>query len=207
EPRNCGGRAAGVVLADGGILDSDTVLVGIGARPADDLARAAGLECDDGIITDDEGRTSDPHVFAIGDVARRPVPGYAGLRRLESIPAATEHAKRAAAAITGTRPGHSEVPWFWSDQFDLKLKIAGLGEPDDLVITRQHPNGDAVSFFHLGRDNTVKAVESVNAPADFMAGKKLISSCTPIDPDALADPSTSLKDLLSTPATRQTLVT
>ncbi|MGV9711004.1 NAD(P)/FAD-dependent oxidoreductase [Gordonia sp. NPDC003424] len=195
--RTVGTELTGVCLDDGQIIDCDTVLVGIGAIPTDGLAVAAGLTCDGGIITDEDGRTSDPHIFAIGDVARRPVAGHNGLRRLESIPAATEHATRVAAAIVGKQQGHHEVPWFWSDQYDLKLKIAGLGSPDDRVVTRRHPTGDAVSFFHFGPDGNVVAVEAVNANGDFMAGKKVIAAATVIDPEAVADPSIPLKEIIS----------
>ncbi len=195
--RTVGTELTGVALADGQVIDCSTVLVGIGARPTDTLAIAAGLDCDGGIITDEDGRTSDPHIFAIGDVARQPVPGHDGLRRLESIPAATEHATRVAAVIAGQEPGHHDVPWFWSDQFDLKLKIAGLAMPDDHVVTRRHAKGDALSFFHFDFDGCVTAVEAVNANADFMAGKKIIAGGIPVDPEAVADPSIPLKDIIA----------
>ncbi|NDK89148.1 FAD-dependent oxidoreductase [Gordonia desulfuricans] len=197
EVRGVGTEVTGVTLDDGSVIDCGTVLVGVGAVAAEDLASAAGLACDGGVLTDDDGRTSDPHVFAIGDVARRPVAGYDGLRRLESIPAATEHAKRAVAAILGLEPGRTEVPWFWSDQFDLKLKIAGLVMPDDRVVTRRSPTGMSVSFFHIRPDGTVGAVEAVDAPADFMAGKKLIEAGVTVDPATLADPSVPLKQLIA----------
>ncbi|MET9200445.1 FAD-dependent oxidoreductase [Gordonia sp. NPDC003585] len=194
--RTDGAEVTGVVLDDGTVVDCGTVLVGIGAAPDEELPRSAGLEYDDGVITDEYGRTSDPHIFAIGDVARRPVAGHHGLRRLESIPAATEHARHAVTAILGHEPEDHEVPWFWSDQFDLKLKIAGLTTPDVTVVTRPTPGKNAVSFFHIQPGSNVVAVEAINAPSDFNAGKKLIRSGAPVDLDALADPSVKLRDLV-----------
>jgi 3-phenylpropionate/trans-cinnamate dioxygenase ferredoxin reductase component len=190
-------EVTGVHLDDGTVVDCGTVLVGIGAAPDEALPRTAGLEYDDGVITDEYGRTSNPDIFAIGDVARRPVAGHHGLRRLESIPAATEHAKHAVAAILGQEPDEHEVPWFWSDQFDLKLKIAGLTTPDVTVVTRETPGKNSVSFFHIEPGGNVIAVEAVNAPADFNAGKKLIRSGAPVDLEALADPSVKMRDLVS----------
>lgn len=147
------------------------------------------------MVTDEYGRTSDPDIFAIGDVARRPVAGHHGLVRLESIPAATEHARHAVTAILGQDPEEPEVPWFWSDQFDLKLKIAGLTTPDARVVTRATPGKNAVSYFHLEPAGNVVAVEAINAPADFNAGKKLIRRGAPVDPTALADPTVKMRDL------------
>ncbi|MFW0785263.1 FAD-dependent oxidoreductase [Gordonia sp. CPCC 206044] len=195
--RTDGDRVTGVHLDDGAVVDCGTVLVGIGAAPEELLPRTAGLEYDDGVITDEYGRTSDPDIFAIGDVARRPVAGHHGLRRLESIPAATEHARHAVAAILGQEPEDHEVPWFWSDQFDLKLKIAGLTTPDVTVVTRATPGKNAVSFFHLQPGGNVVAVEAINVPADFNAGKKLIRSGAPVDAAALADPSIKMRDLVA----------
>ncbi|RPA20092.1 NAD(P)/FAD-dependent oxidoreductase [Gordonia sp. OPL2] len=197
ELRTDGAEVTGVQLDDGTVIDCGTVLIGIGAAPDEALPRTAGLEYDDGVITDEQGRTSDPDIFAIGDVARRPVAGHHGLRRLESIPAATEHAKHAVAAIMGQEAEEHEVPWFWSDQFDLKLKIAGLTTPDVTVVTRETPGKNAVSFFHLEPEGHVVAVEAINAPADFNAAKKLIRSRVPVDPQALADPAVKMRDLIA----------
>lgn len=197
ELRTAGSELTGVCLDDGSVINCGTVLVGIGAVPDQQLAADAGLACDDGVITDADGRTSDPAIFAIGDVARRPVDGHDGLRRLESIPAATEHAARAVSAILGHDHAKHDVPWFWSDQFDLKLKIAGLSTDDARVITRRTPGRATVSFFHVLPDDTVVAVETVNASGDFMAGKTLISRRIPVDGGELADPEVPLKSLLT----------
>ena len=197
-----GTEVTGVRLDDVTVIDCGTVLVGIGAAPDEVLPRTADLEYDDGVITDEYGRTSNPDIFAIGDVARRPVSGHHGLRRLESIPAATEHAKHAVTAIMGQEPEDHEVPWFWSDQFDLKLKIAGLTTPDVTVITRATPGKNAVSYFHVRPAGEVVAVEAVNAPADFSAGKKLIRGGLPVDLTALADPSVKMRDIVAAAAER-----
>jgi 3-phenylpropionate/trans-cinnamate dioxygenase ferredoxin reductase component len=169
------------------------VLVGVGALARDDLAVSAGLACDNGVRVDETARTSDAAIYAIGDVTRRPVPVHGGaLHRLESVPNALEQAKQAAAAITGRPAPAPEVPWFWSDQYDVKLQIAGL--PDD--ADRQRVRGDvaagAFAVFHLSGDRVV-CVEAVNAPAEFMAGRQLIGRRTPVDDARLSDPAVSMK--------------
>ncbi len=169
------GHVAGVRLADGTPLPCDTVLVGVGAAPDDALARTAGLECDDGVVVDLAARTSDPHIHAIGDCTRRPLPLYGRIGRLESVPNALEQAKQAAADLCGRKPPAPEVPWFWSDQYDIRLQIAGL--PFDVadIVLRGDPADGKFAAFHLGADGTVQAVEAVNSPADFMAGRQMIA--------------------------------
>jgi 3-phenylpropionate/trans-cinnamate dioxygenase ferredoxin reductase component len=186
------GQVRAVVLGDGTALPCDVVVVGVGAVPRDELAVAARLECDRGIVVDDRGRTSDPAVFAIGDVTRRPVTGVDGLIRLESIQSATEQARRASAVILGQQQPAAEVPWFWSDQFDLKLKIGGIVTAGRDVVCRGDSTSGHFALFH--HDNgVVTAVETANAPADFMAGKSLIASGRPIDPGRLADAGLPLR--------------
>ncbi|WP_439031285.1 NAD(P)/FAD-dependent oxidoreductase [Gordonia terrae] len=189
------GRVGGVELDDGSLVEADTVLVGVGAVPNDRLAHDAGLACDTGVIVDECGRTSDPSVFAIGDVARRPVHGVDGLVRLESIPNATEQARQVAAVVVGEPPPDAEVPWFWSDQFDLKLKIAGLIAPGSRVVTRPGTKEGSFAIYHVAGDDTVCAVETANSPGDFIAGKKLIAQRSPVSPARLGDPSVSLRDV------------
>ena len=187
----------GVTLADGSVVRADAVLVGVGALACDGLARSAGLLCDDGVVVDDQARTSDPAVFAVGDMTRRPIPAlgpvHAGRRhRLESVPNALEQAKQAAAAIVG-RPGPAaEVPWFWSDQYEYKLQIAGLPFDADRQVVRGDPGAGGFAVFHLAGDRVV-CVEAVNAPPEFMAGKQLIAKATPVDVEKLADPAISMK--------------
>lgn len=183
----------GVTLADGSTVQADAVLVGVGALACDGLARSAGLRCDDGVVVDDQARTSDPAIFAVGDMTRRPIPVHGGVsHRLESVPNALEQAKQAAAAIVG-RPGPApEVPWFWSDQYDFKLQIAGLPFEADRQVVRGDPSAGGFAVFHLNGDRVV-CVEAVNAPPEFMAGKQLIGKATPVDPAKLADVSVSMK--------------
>ena len=184
-----------VVLGDGTVVDCDLVLVGIGATPNIGLARGCGAECDGGILVARVGRTTVPGVMAIGDVTVRPHDRIDGLRRLESIPSAVEQAKHAASAIVGHDGGTHEIPWFWSDQFDLKLKMAGLLEDDVQTVVRQGVAADSYGLFHLRTDGTVCAVETANSPQAFMAGKKMISDRVSIDPIRLADNEVSLREV------------
>lgn len=183
----------GVNLADGSVVSADAVLVGVGALACDALARSAGLTCDDGVVVDGEARTSDPAIFAIGDMTRRPIPVHGGVHhRLESVPNALEQAKQAAAAIVGRAGPTPEVPWFWSDQYDVKLQIAGLPFDADRQVVRGDPTASGFAVFHLNGDRIV-CVEAVSAPPEFMAGKQLIAKATPVDVDKLADPAVSMK--------------
>ncbi len=183
----------GVSLADGSVVSADAVLVGVGALACDALARSAGLTCDDGVVVDAEARTSDPAIFAIGDMTRRPIPVHGGVHhRLESVPNALEQAKQAAAAIVGRAGPTPEVPWFWSDQYDVKLQIAGLPFDADRQVVRGDPTASGFAVFHLNGDRIV-CVEAVNAPPEFMAGKPLIAKATPVDIGKLADPAVSMK--------------
>jgi 3-phenylpropionate/trans-cinnamate dioxygenase ferredoxin reductase subunit len=183
----------GVTLADGSVVRADAVLVGVGALACESLARSAGLRCDDGVVVDEQARTSDPAIFAVGDMTRRPIPVHGGVsHRLESVPNALEQAKQAAAAIVG-RPGPAaEVPWFWSDQYDFKLQIAGLPFDADRQVVRGDPSAGGFAVFHLNGDRVV-CVEAVNAPPEFMAGKQLIGRGTPVDVTKLADQAVSMK--------------
>jgi 3-phenylpropionate/trans-cinnamate dioxygenase ferredoxin reductase subunit len=172
----------------------DTVLVGIGAVPNDELARAAGLDCQNGVVVDGCARSSDPDIFAIGDVSFRPLPIYGRSARLESIPSALEQARIVTATLTGKPLPAPEVPWFWSDQYDLKLQIAGVRFDADMTVTRGDPAMARFAVFHLYRGR-VQAVEAVNAPQEFVAGKALIARQSVVDPEKLKDMSVRAKDL------------
>ncbi|MBJ7446757.1 MAG: FAD-dependent oxidoreductase [Brevundimonas sp.] len=190
-------EADGVRLADGRLIAADAILVGVGALANEALAHQAGLDCLNGIVVDEAARTSDPAIWAIGDATHRPIPVHGALRhRLESVPNALEQAKQAAAAITGRPAPAPEVPWFWSDQYELKLQIAGLPDGADRQIVRGVPDIDTgpVGFavFHLAGARIV-SVEAVNAPAEFMAGRQMIARGTPVDAEKLADTSVSMK--------------
>jgi 3-phenylpropionate/trans-cinnamate dioxygenase ferredoxin reductase subunit len=189
------GRVAGVRLADGTLLTCDTVLVGVGATPDDALARAAGVVCDDGIVVDLAARTSDPHIHAIGDCTRRPLPLYGRHGRLESVPNALEQAKQAAADLCGRPPPAPEVPWFWSDQYDIRLQIAGLPFDVDDIVLRGDPAAGKFAVFHLAADGAIQAVEAVNAPAEFMAGRIMIARRRCTTAAMLRDMSRSMQEL------------
>ncbi|MFN3745616.1 MAG: NAD(P)/FAD-dependent oxidoreductase [Hyphomicrobiaceae bacterium] len=168
------GRLCGVRLDDGPTEAADMVLVGIGAVPNTELAEVAGITCNNGISVDLEARTSDPDIFAIGDCTERPLPHYGCRARLESVASALEQARQAAAAICGAKAPAPEVPWFWSDQYDLKLQIAGL----PIGATRVEVRGDIeqgkFAVAHLDDDGRLCAVEAVNAPAEYMSGRATI---------------------------------
>jgi 3-phenylpropionate/trans-cinnamate dioxygenase ferredoxin reductase subunit len=184
---------AGVRLADGRLIEADAVLVGVGALACEQLAREAGLTCLNGVVVDAEARTSDPSIFAIGDVTFRPVPVHGGaMHRLESVPNALEQAKQAASAIVGRAAPAPETPWFWSDQYEVKLQIAGLPGEADRQVVRGDVAAGAFAVFHLAGDRIV-CVEAVNAPAEFMAGRMMIGRQTPVDAGRLADTAVSMK--------------
>lgn len=188
------GQVTGVRFADGRVVACDVVLVGVGAIPNDALAKDAGLECVNGVVVDLEARTADRHIFAIGDVSHRPLPLYERQFRLESVPNALEQAKQAAAAIVGRAGPVPEVPWFWSDQYDLKLQIAGLPFDADRIVVRGDVAAARFAVFHLKGD-LIQAVEAVNAPPEFMAGKQLIGKRTPVSVEKLVDVTVSMKDV------------
>ncbi|ADL00870.1 NAD(P)/FAD-dependent oxidoreductase [Brevundimonas subvibrioides] len=193
----------GVRLADGTLVEADVILVGVGALANDGLARAAGLACDPagsgGIVVDETARTSDPSIYAIGDVTVRPVPVHGLTLRLESVPNALEQARQAAHAIVGRAQVAPEVPWFWSDQYDLKLQIAGLPQAADRTVVRGDPATGRFAVFHLCEDRIV-CVEAVNAPPEFMAGKQMIGRRTPVDVAKLTDLAVSMKAVALEPA-------
>ena len=178
-------------------IPCDAVLVGIGAAPNDALARAAGLDCADGVVVDTAARTSDPAIQAIGDCTRRPLPLYHRAVRLESVPNALEQAKQAAASLCGRPPPAPEVPWFWSDQYEVRLQIAGLLFDVSESVVRGDPAAGAFAIFHLAADGTVQAVEAVNAPAEFMAGRTMIAKRKQAVAARLRDVSCSLRELVA----------
>ena len=188
------GRVTGVALADGRVIACDAVLIGVGAPPNDEIARAAGLDCAGGIAVNLEARTSDPNIFAIGDVSHRPLPHYHRRFRLESVANALEQARQAAAAITGRPPPTPEVTWNWSDQYDLKYQFAGIPFDVDDILVRGDPTTAKFAVFHLAGD-IIQAVEAVNAPAEFMAGRQLIAQSRPISRARLADVTVSMKEV------------
>ena len=189
-----GGRITGVRLADGRVIACDAAVVGVGAHPNDELASESGLETARGVVVDLEARSSDPNIFAIGDVAHRPMPIYGRMFRMESVPNALEQAKQAACAITGRPAPAGEVPWQWSDQYDLKLQIAGYAFDVDEIVVRGDPASAKFAVFHLKGDQ-LQSVEAINAPPEFMMGRQLIGNRKRVDKGKLADPSVSMKEV------------
>jgi 3-phenylpropionate/trans-cinnamate dioxygenase ferredoxin reductase subunit len=188
------GHVTGVRLADGRVLGCDDAVVGIGIIPNDELARDAGLECANGVVVDLEARTADPAIFAIGDVTQRPMPLYGRMARLESVANALEQAKQAASAIAGRPSPAPEVTWNWSDQYDIKLQMAGMPYDTDDILVRGDPAAAKFAVFHL-KGAVIRAVEAINAPAEFMAARQLIGSQKPIDREKLADTTVSMKEV------------
>ena len=182
------------IRAGGQSYDADLVLVGIGVVPNDELATHAGLASEDGIVVDRNGMTGDPAIFAAGDCTRHI--GREGTAiRLECVQNAIDQAKHCALAMVGKPKTYSEVPWFWSDQFDLKLQIAGLARPSDRIVLRGDPGTRKFAVFHL-RDGVVAAVEAVNAAPEYMIGKKLIAEGRKIAAERLADLSIPMKQMV-----------
>ena len=181
-------RIAAVVTRDGQRLPAALVVIGIGAVPNVALAEAAGLEVRNGIVVDVDGRTSAAGIYAAGDVTDHPNALFGRRVRLESVHNAMAQAKVVAQAIVGQPAHYAEVPWFWSDQYDLKLQIAGLGEPEDELIMRGDPAARAFSCLHL-RAGRLVALDCVNRGADFLAGQKLIRQNAPLDRTRAADPA------------------
>lgn len=188
------GQVTGVQLADGRIEACDVVVVGVGALPNEELAAAAGLPVSRGIIVDLEARTEDPRIFAIGDVTHRPMPIYDRMFRMESVPNALEQARQAAAAIGGRPAPKPEVPWQWSDQYDLKLQIAGYAFDAQDIVVRGAPGVGGFAVYHLMGD-CIQSVEAINSPPDFMMGRQLIGNRTRVDKVKLADPAVSIKNI------------
>jgi len=187
-------RVEAVVTATGERVPADFVVVGIGIEPVTELAADAGLACDDGILVDEYCRTGADGVYAVGDCTRHPNGIYGRQLRLESVHNALEQAKTAAAGICAEPTAYNQVPWFWSDQYDLKLQIAGLSEGYDQVVVRGDTAARSFACFYLAQGRLL-AVDAVNSPREFMLAKPLIAAGATPPPQALADPGVSLKEL------------
>ncbi len=178
------GRGCYVVHLDrGASVRADVVLVAIGAEPRVELAAEIGIDCDGGVLVHDLCRTSDPAIFAIGDVTRRAVPGSDGARRLESIPSAQEQARALTAILLDQPLPEPEVPWFWSDQFDHHIQIAGMVSEHSVPVRLENGQGHLVLLHRAGVG--IGAVEAVDAPAEFAAARQLIESGSHVDLEAL----------------------
>ena len=185
-------RVNGVRLSNGTELPADFIIAGVGILPGTVLAEAAGLTIENGIKTDEHGRTSDAHIWSAGDCASFPWQG--GRLRLESVGNAIDQAEIVAENILGAAKPYEAKPWFWSDQYYCKLQIAGLNTGYDNIVTRG-PDGDSVSFWYFKGD-TLLAVDAMNDPRAYMVGKRLIEQGKSPSKAALADPATEMKALL-----------
>lgn len=186
------GQLTGVAGTSGEIYECDFAVVGLGVVTDDDLATAAGVKCDRGVLVDEFLRTNVPHVYAIGDLAVFPSRHFGGNLRLESVQNAVDMAKTVAKTLTGNPSAYDITPWFWSNQGSAKLQIAGLADPADVVIERGDRAQGKFSQF-LFRDGDLVAVESVNAPADHVAARKLLEHDTGITMEQARDHSFDLK--------------
>ena len=184
------------VLADGEKIEFDCAIVGIGVIPNTELAEQAGLACDNGILVNEFTQTGDPDIYAVGDCSNHPSALYERRLRLESVPNAMGQAKTAAASICGKPTEYDEVPWFWSDQYDVKLQTVGLCQGHDQVIVRGEPANRKFAVFYLQSGRLI-AVDALNSPAEFMVSKKLVMNKAQPDPDLLADAAMPIKELLN----------
>ena len=186
------GAVSGAVLSDGTELAVDFVIVGVGITPNTALAEMAGLDIENGIKTDSFGQTSVAHIWSAGDCASFP---YRGSRiRLESVPNAIDQAEIVAQNILGSNKDYVAKPWFWSDQYDVKLQIAGLNAGYDNVVQRDNGEGSQSVWYYAGE--TLLAVDAMNAPRDYMIGKRLIEMGKSPSAEAIGDPATDMKALM-----------
>jgi len=193
---NDGDKVAGVSLSDGRHIPADLVVVGVGVLPNAELAAEAGLPAASGIIVDEQLLTSDPNISAVGDCALFASPRFGGSLRLESVQNATDHARCVAARLTGDAKAYDGLPWFWSDQGDDKLQIAGLTTGYDQVVVRGDLNARTFSAFCYNAGQLV-GIESVNRASDHVFGRKLLGMNRSVEPEKAADPGFDLKSALA----------
>jgi len=197
------GSGTEITLAEGTAIEADVVVAGVGAVPETTLACAAGIETGDGIVVDERFATSAPDVFAAGDCCRYPHPLYGGRPlRLESWRAAQEHGAAAARAMLGETEPYAGVPWFWSDQYDYTLQVAGLASAADREVVRMRPDGVEI-WFGLSRDGRLVAAAAAgpgnSVARDIKLAELLIARRAAPDPVTLADPAVTLKSVLRSP--------
>ncbi len=188
-----GARVRAALTEDGAEYPADLVIVAVGVAPADELAAGAGLQCENGILVDEHCRTADAAIFAAGDCVNHPSLHYGRRLRLESVDNAFEQGASAALNLLGTPVAHDKVPWFWSDQYDLKLIIVGVSEGYDTLVTRGSPAARSFSVCYL-RGGELIAIDTVNSPKDQIAARKLIPARARPDLHKLADPAIPLRD-------------
>lgn len=194
------GNFESLYLTDGTKIEADFLIAGIGLVPNTELALGAGLKVDNGILVNEYLQTSNPDIYAIGDVARYPDQQHGGLSRLESVPNASAQARRVAANLTGDCLPFNSVPWFWSDQFDVKLQVVGLSRGYDELVVRPDPSrARAITVFYL-KGGVVISADIANSPKDFAFAKKLVAAGAVVDSALLANAAIPLRDLVPLPA-------
>ena len=184
------------VLNDGDRIEADAVVVGIGALPNLELARDAGLVCNHGIVVDEHCRTSVPGVYAAGDCTEQPSMLFDAQIRLESVPNAIEQGRTVAATICGKDRPNRAVPWFWSDQYDVKLQSAGLQRGHDQAVMRGSPARRSFAIYYL-RSGRLLAIDAINRPAEFALAKAWIAQRRVVEPAWLADDAVPIKQIVS----------
>jgi len=189
------GKQKRIICSDGSVLNTDFVVIGIGIKPNVELAQSSGLECDNGIIVDELGQTSDHHIFAVGDCSNHPNNIFKQRLRLESVQNAVEQAKSIAAGIAGNQKPYQEVPWFWSDQYNIKLQIAGISQHHDRRVIRGYPKEEKFAVFYL-KENRLIAIDAINSPREFMAGKKLIEMLSEVPFELISNMDVDLKEIV-----------
>lgn len=190
-----GSRVTGVVLDNDEVIDCGSVLVGIGAVPACDIAEAAGLEIDNGIVVDEYARTSQPNIWAAGDCSNFPSQRYQRRLRLESVPNAMEQAKIVAKNMIGGQEVYDALPWFWSNQYDLRLQTAGLLQGFDHYCVRGDVDEKKFSIWYF-KDDQLLSVDAMNDPGTFVAARKMLEGTPSITPEQACDAAFELKSLL-----------
>lgn len=186
------GRVEGAELADGEVIPCDLVIVGIGGVPETSLARDAGLQVDDGIVVDDFCRTNDTHIWAAGDCAR--VRTASETYRLESVGNAIDQAQIVATNIMEPGSAYLPRPWFWTEQYGVRMQIAGVSAGHDSTVLRRSPDGTRLSCWYFKGEDLI-AVDAINDAPAYIAGRRLIGSGARLDPAALKDPAVDLRGL------------
>ena len=186
------GKQKKIICSDGSCFSTDVVVVGVGITPNIELAKSSGLTCDNGILVDENGQTSDPHIFAVGDCSNHPNNIFKQRLRLESVQNAVEQAKSIAASIAGSVKPYQEVPWFWSDQYNIKLQIAGISQDHDHRVIRGFPEEEKFAVFYQ-KEKRLIAVDAINSPKEFMVGKKWIAMQAKVPFDLIPNMDVDLK--------------
>ena len=188
------GKQKRIICSDGSFFNTDVVIVGVGIKPNIELAKNSGLKCDNGILVGDNGQTSDCHIFAVGDCSNHSNNIYNRRLRLESVHNAVAQAKTIAASIAGSHEPYQEVPWFWSNQYNIKLQIAGISQNYDHSVIRGYPGEEKFAVFYQ-KEKRLIAVDAINSPKEFMVGKKWIKSQAKISLGLIQNMDVDLKTI------------